>query len=103
MINQWREAKKERARKRKQREMKKKAEKMAKLHRLLNRKLQQVHKLSSDGRGQPMQWWPVVEEWEEAVVLAKIKKEEQSIPLKVKKEELSSPKIPIKVEEQPTP
>ena len=38
MINQWREVK-ERARKRKQREMKKKAEKMAKLHRLLNRML----------------------------------------------------------------
>ena len=50
-----------------------------------------------------MQWWPVVEEWEEAVALAKIKKEEWSIPLKVKKEEPSSPKIPIKVEELPTP
>ena len=32
----------------------------------------------------------------------KIKKERQSIPLKVK-EEPSSPKIPIKVEEPPTP
>ena len=46
-----------------------------------------------------MQWWLVIEEWEEVVALAKIKKEEWSIPLKVKKEEPSSPKIPIKVEE----
>ena len=45
----------------------------------------------------------MVEEWEEAVALAKIKKEEQLIPLKVKKEEPSSAKIPIKVEEPPSP
>ena len=44
-----------------------------------------------------------MEEWEEAVVLAKIKKEEWLIPLKVKKEEPLSPKTPIKVEEPPTP
>ena len=50
-----------------------------------------------------MQWWPIVEEWEESVALAKIKKEERSIPLKVNKEDPSSPKIPIKVEELPTP
>ena len=56
VVNQWREAKKERARKRKQREMRKKAEKMAKLHRLLNWELCQAHKLSLDGRGKPM-WW----------------------------------------------
>ena len=83
--------------------MKKRAEKMVKLHRLLNRELHQVHKLSTDGRGNPMQWWLVVEEWEETAALAKIKKEEWSIPLKVKKEEPLSPKIPIKVEELPTP
>ena len=35
--------------------------------------------------------------------LTKIKKEEWSIAFKVKKEEPSSPKIPIKVEELPTP
>ena len=80
-------------RKRKQIEMRKKAEKVARLHRLLNRELQQVHKLNKDGSGLPMRWWPVVQEWEEAVALAKIKKdelekeEEWSIPLKVKKEE----------------
>ena len=45
----------------------------------------------------------MVQEWEEAVALAKMKKEEWSIPLKVKKEEPSAPKIPIKVEEPPTP
>ena len=39
VINEWREAKKEKVRKRKEREMRKKAEKMAKLHRLLNRVL----------------------------------------------------------------
>ena len=50
-----------------------------------------------------MQRWPIVEEWEEVVLKAKIKMEEQSIPLKVKKEEPSSSKIPIKVEEPPTP
>ena len=56
-----------------------------------------------DGIGEPLQWWLVVPEWKEAKVLAKIKKEEQSIPLKVKKEEPLSLKIPIKVEELPTP
>ena len=90
--------------------MRKKAEKVRKLHRMLNRALCQAHKVSTDGRCLPMQWWPVVKEWEEAVALARIKKEkdlvekeEQSIPLAVKKEEPSSPKIPIKVEELPTP
>ena len=96
MINQWREAKKERARVRKQR-------KMAQLHRLLNRTLQQSHKLNIDGRGMPLWWWPVVEEWEEAVALAKIRMEEWSIPLKVKKEEPLSLKIHIKIEELPSP
>ena len=103
VINEWREVKKERARKRKERERRKKAEKMVKLHWLLNRELCKVHKLSTNGRCRPMKWWPVVEEWEEVVVMAKVKKEEWSIPLKVKKEEPSSPKIPIKVEELPTP
>ena len=92
VINQWREVKKERERKRKQQEMKQNAEKMVKLHRLLNRTLQQSHKLNVDGRGNPLWWWPVVEEWEEAVALAKIKKEEQSIPLKVKKWSICLPK-----------
>ena len=54
MINQWRQAKKERARKRKQIEMRKNAEKAAKLHRMLNRVLQQSHKLMVDGRGEPL-------------------------------------------------
>ena len=54
VVNQWREAKKEKVRKRKQREMRKKAEKMAKLHRFLNRALQQLYKPNVDGRGKPM-------------------------------------------------
>ena len=54
VIDQWREVKMESVRKRKQREMRKMAEKMAKLHRLLNRELDQAHKLSTDGRGKPM-------------------------------------------------
>ena len=62
VINQWREVKKQKVIKRKQREMRKKAEKARKLHRMLNRALHQAHKLSTDGRGLPMQWWPVVEE-----------------------------------------
>ena len=103
VINQWREAKEEKARKTKQREMRKKAEKMVILHRLLNRALRQSHKLNVDGRGKPMQWWPVVGEWEKVVAFTKIKKEEWSIPLKIKKKEPSFPKIPIKVEEPPTP
>ena len=44
-----------------------------------------------------------MEEWEQAKGEAKVKKERQSIPLKVKKEEPLSPKIPINVEEPPTP
>ena len=68
----------------------KKVEKMAKLHRLLNGTLQQSYKLNIDGRGKPLQWWPIVEEWEEAVALAKIKKEEWSIPSK--KRSLCHPK-----------
>ena len=74
VIDEWREVKKERARKRKQRELRKKVEKMVWLHRLLNRELCQVHKLSLDGRGLPMRWWPVVGEWEEAGALVKIKR-----------------------------
>ena len=74
MIEQWRMAKKERVRKRKQIDIRKKADKAAKLHRMLNKVLWQSHKLMVDGRGQPLQWWPVVPEWEEAVALAKIKK-----------------------------
>ena len=67
----------------------------------LNRALHQVHKLSTDGKGGPLQWWPIVEEWEEAKRQARIKKEEWSIPLKIKKEKPPSPKI--KVEEPPSP
>ena len=54
IINEWKQAKKERRRKRKQIEMRKKAEKVKKLHRMLNRELHQAHKLSKDGRGLPM-------------------------------------------------
>ena len=39
MVKQWRTVKKERVRKRKQIKMRKKAEKVVKLHRLLNRML----------------------------------------------------------------
>ena len=51
MFDTWKE---EKVRKRKQRELRKKAEKMAKLNRELNRVLCQAHKLSKDGRGKPM-------------------------------------------------
>ena len=78
--------------------MRKKAEKMVKLHRELNCAPRQLHKLNVDRRGKPLHWWPIVEEWKQVLLEAQIKKEEQSIPLKVKKEEPSSPKIPIKVE-----
>ena len=80
-------------------EMRKKAGKARKLHRMLNRALHQTHKLSMDGRGLPMWWWPMVKEWEEAVVLTRIKKEKElaekeewSIPLKIKKRSLCLPK-----------
>ena len=51
IVEQWRTAKKERARKRKQIKMRKKAEKAAQLHRMLNRVLWQSPKLTVDGRG----------------------------------------------------
>ena len=75
IVDYWRGVKKEKAKQRKQRELKKKAEKMARLNGLLNRALKQSHKLNVNGIGKPMRWWPVVEEWEEAVAMAKIKKE----------------------------
>ena len=83
--------------------MRKKAEKLVKLKRELNRVLHQLHELNTDERGEPLCWWPLVEEWEEAKRVARIKKEKWSIPLIVKKEEPSSPKMPIEVEEPPTP
>ena len=46
---------------------------------------------SQDEEGEPLCWWPLVEEWEKAKREAKIKKEDQSIPLKVKKEQPLSP------------
>ena len=54
IVDAWKEVKREKVRKRKQRELRKKAEKMVKLHRELNRALCQAHKLSTDGRGLPM-------------------------------------------------
>ena len=103
LVNAWKETKKEKVRKRKQRELRIRAEKLVKMKRELNRVLWQSHKLNKDGRGELLCWWPLVEEWEEVKREARIQKERQSIPLTVKKEEPSSPKIPIKVEEPPTP
>ena len=85
MVNAWKEMMKERAMKRKQRELRKRAEMLVKL----KRELQQAHKLSMGPEGKSLCWWPLVEEWEQVKREAKMKKEGQSIPLKVKKEEPS--------------
>ena len=52
-----------------------------------------------------MQWWSLVQEWEDAKRAAWINKEQKSPTIKIKKEEPLTPKIPIniKVEELPTP
>ena len=54
IVDAWKEVKREKVRKRKQKEIRKKAEKMVRLHRSLNRVLCQSHKLNVDGRGMPM-------------------------------------------------
>ena len=90
LVNAWKETKKEEARKRKARELKKKAEMLAKFKRELNRALCQAHKVNEDGRGKPLQWWPLVEEWEKAKRQAK--RRIGQFLLKLKKRSLHLPK-----------
>ena len=62
MVNAWKQTKKERVASRKQIEIRKRVELLVKM----KKELQQAHKSSLDGSSDPKQWWPLVDEWEEA-------------------------------------